>query len=214
MFHNYKGTFSIVLMAVVDAHYRFRVVDVGGFGRTSDGGTLSNSIFGQALRDGTLDLPEDTELPGAAHLGPQPYVFVGVEAFPLRKNLMRPFPGSNQPRSKRVFNYCLSRARMTVECTFGILSSQWRMYRRVIGMHPTKAVACVKASCVLHNFLRCTIRRTSWRQEASPDEGSAALQPIARVGSNFAVRQAIRVRENYSSFFNNEGAVPWQQLVP
>ncbi|KAK0132278.1 hypothetical protein N1851_023176 [Merluccius polli] len=58
LFYNYKGTFSIVLLAVVDAKYCFRVVDVGGYGRTSDGRTLVNSTFGQALRDGTLSIPE------------------------------------------------------------------------------------------------------------------------------------------------------------
>ncbi|KAK0133483.1 Protein ALP1-like [Merluccius polli] len=68
-FYNYKGTFSIVLFAVVDAYYRFRVIDVGGYGRTSDGGILSHSGFGEGLMSGTLDFPEDRELPEAGHRG-------------------------------------------------------------------------------------------------------------------------------------------------
>ncbi|KAL2096923.1 hypothetical protein ACEWY4_006130 [Coilia grayii] len=55
---NYKGTYSVVLLAVVDAEYCFRVVDVGAYGRTSDGGVLANSTFGQKLQDGTLGLPQ------------------------------------------------------------------------------------------------------------------------------------------------------------
>ena len=72
LYYNYKHTFSIVLLAVVDANLIFRMVDVGGYGRNSDGGTLSNSPFGQALRDGTLDLPEDRVIPGAEDRGPMP----------------------------------------------------------------------------------------------------------------------------------------------
>ena len=209
LFHNYKGTFSIVLLAVVDAKYCFRVVDVGSYGRTSDGGTLANSAFGQALVDGNLQLPDDAVLPGAEHLGPQPHVFVADEAFPLRRDLMRPFPGANIPLTSRVFNYRLSRARMIVENTFGILSSQWRMYRRVIGVSPDNVDACVKATCILHNYIR---RNTRSRREPVPvSEGEVSvLQDLRRVGSNNAAREAIRVRETYASYFSAEGAVPWQ----
>ncbi|KAL2080736.1 hypothetical protein ACEWY4_024529 [Coilia grayii] len=217
LFYNYKGTYSVVLLAVVDAEYCFRVVDVGAYGRTSDGGVLANSTFGQKLQDGTLGLPQDALLPGAEHLGPQPYAFVADEAFPLRRNLLRPFPG-RQSGSRRVFNYRLSHARLIVENTFGILTSQWRMYRGVIGISPLNVDACVKATCVLHNFLRRTTT-TNTRTTPAPagppaaDSDAAGLLPVTRVGSNNSTREAIRVRETFMSYFTNEGAVTWQPAV-
>ncbi|KAK0154749.1 Protein ALP1-like [Merluccius polli] len=211
-FFNYKGTFSIVLLAVVDARYCFRVVDVGGYGRTSDGGILANSAFGQALRSGTLQLPADRLLPGADHRGPQPHVFVADEAFPLRRNLMRPFPGRTLARDRRVFNYRLSRARLVVECAFGILASQWRLYRRVLEVQQDVAEGCVKATCVLHNFLRKTTPTPAVRSIA-PGGVVEPLPGLGRVAANNSGREAITVRETFAAYFSAEGSVQWQADV-
>ena len=124
LFRNYKKTFSIVLLAVVDANYIFRVVDVGGYGKSNDAATLYHSAFGEALRDGNLDLPPDAPIPGAERRGPLPHVFIADEAFPLRRDLMRPFPGKNITNPHRIFNYRLSRARLDfVFCVLNIVYS-------------------------------------------------------------------------------------------
>ena len=214
LYYNYKGTYSLVLLAVVDASYLFRVVDVGGYGRTSDSGSLRNSVFGEGLRDGTLDLPPDRAISGAEQRGPLPHVFVGDEAFPLMTHLLRPFPGRNHTIVKRVFNYRLSRARLVVECAFGILASRWRLYRRVIATSPEVAEISVKATCVLHNYLRLK-KLQRWRRrrvepDIEPSTAPEALRDAPRMGSNNATRQTIQMREAYCAFFNEEGRVAWQ----
>ena len=46
LFFNYKKYFSIILMAVVDAHLSFIDIDVGSFGKESDSNILKESSFG------------------------------------------------------------------------------------------------------------------------------------------------------------------------
>ncbi|XP_064468594.1 uncharacterized protein LOC135380913 [Ornithodoros turicata] len=109
MYHNYKDTFSIVLLAVADADYKCVVVDVGAYGKQSDGGILKHSQFGQMLDAGTLPIPGPQQLPGTTCTAP--CVFLGDEAFQLRPNFLRPFPGEGLDRDKRIFNFRSSRAR-------------------------------------------------------------------------------------------------------
>ena len=95
MFYNYKGTFSVVLMALVDADYKFTHVDIGDYGSNSDGGIFKNSKFGQAFMDNELGLLGPKTLPNWSEGGVLPHCIVADEAFPLRCDLMRPYPRTN-----------------------------------------------------------------------------------------------------------------------
>ena len=79
-FH-YKGTFSKVLMAVVDSKYKSLVVDFGHYGGESDSGIFTRSAFGQYLLEKKVPLPKVAELPSSNKCFP--YFLVDDEAFPL-----------------------------------------------------------------------------------------------------------------------------------
>lgn len=48
-FYNYKGFFSVVLMATEDADGKFIIIDVGEYGRNSNGRIYKECFFGQQL---------------------------------------------------------------------------------------------------------------------------------------------------------------------
>lgn len=88
-YYNYKGSHSVVLLALVDADYKFIAIDVSSYGRNSAGGIFSQSVIGQKLNNKTLNVPEPTPL--TENGDPQPYVIVGDEAFPLKSYSLRPY---------------------------------------------------------------------------------------------------------------------------
>lgn len=56
-YFNYKENHSMVLLAIVDANYRFPLVDFGTNGRESDGGVLQNTRFYEKLVEKNLHVP-------------------------------------------------------------------------------------------------------------------------------------------------------------
>ncbi|XP_050293303.1 uncharacterized protein LOC126733897 [Anthonomus grandis grandis] len=230
-YYNYKGTFSIVLMAVVDAKYRFLYVNVGCQGRISDGGVFKNTLFARKLNDGTLNLPAEKLLPGQQD-GTTPFVFVCDDAFPLQENLMKPFPGEHLKATfQRSFNYRLSRARRVVENAFGVMSSVFRVLRKPLLLQPTTAEIIVLTCCYLHNFLQNTktimgcyappgtydnedvstgiLVHGSWRNEP---ETSSTFMKLNRIGRK-STRAAQEVREKFAHYFSGHGRVPWQDRM-
>ena len=126
------------------------MVDIGASGRNSDGGVFSNSELGYAITNNTLDFPPPEGI-GQSNVI-LPYVFVADEAFPLRPNMMKPFPREIPGLTQRVFNYRLSRARRVVENAFGILASRFRVFRRPVIARVELVDMAVKAAVVLRNF--------------------------------------------------------------
>ena len=160
LYHNYKGTFSVNLMAIADSYYKFVIIDVGQYGSSADSGVFSRSEMGRRFFQRQLNIPPPKALPGAPNIGILPHCIVGDEAFPLRIDLMRPYPKAtkhtNLPEDKAVFNYRLSRARRIVENTFGILVQRWRLFNRRIQLDENNVVHVIKAACILYNYLTHT----------------------------------------------------------
>ncbi|KAH7942637.1 hypothetical protein HPB51_028680 [Rhipicephalus microplus] len=232
-FFNYKGTFSIVLMAVVDSSSKFVLVDIGAEGRQSDGGVFKNTKFGKALTEGQLDIPSLGQLPGTTKVAP--YAFVGDEGFQLRRDFMRPFPARLLEDERRVFNYRLSRARRCAENAFGITAARWRILLRTIQLLPKNVDYVVKAACVLHNFLAVLNEELDqildqedrfgnvvpgrWRQGIQQTSGQGHVDPcyFSLQGSqsrNFSA-DAADARTLFSAYFcSSAGEVTWQWHQP
>ena len=207
-------------MAVADADYRFTYVDVGTNGRVSDRGVFSQSSLFPSLQDGRLNLPAATKRNGTDD--DIPFFFIGDDAFPLRPDLMKPYPQRNLDQEQRIYNYHLCRSRRIIENAFGILSHRFRVFLTTIQLAPEVAEQVVLAGCVLHNLLRTqscaayvppvlvdveesshAVQTGYWRREHQ-------LIPLAATRGRNATTDAKHVRELLKAYFNSaNGSVPW-----
>ena len=117
-YFNHNRSFSAVLLALVNADYKFIFIDVGCNGRKSDGGVFCNSPFSKVLSRNTRSIPNTRYVEPGREL---PYVIVADDAFPLKNHIMKPYALHNLTIHKRVFNDHLSRA--SGECIWNIVQS-------------------------------------------------------------------------------------------
>lgn len=214
-YYNYKGYFSIVLMASADADGLFTFISVGDYGRNSDGRVVKSSGFLRALTENKLNIPPPAALTNDENNSTFPMFFVGDEAFPLIKNIMRPYPRRTLTNPKRIFNYRLSRARKSVECAFGMLVSKFRIFETQIDCEPDKVVHIVKAACVLHNFIRKHDGR--FLHVNNERDIGAIYHALPSLQQEFHGRQpttASDLRDRLCAYFvKPENALPWQNNV-
>ena len=153
LYHNYNGFFSMVLLAVCDANYRFIWYDFEQYGSSNDSGVLFNSTIGELLETNKSQIPDATALFGCAY-DPLPYFLVGDEIFPLKTYLMRPYTSSRFTEAEAIFNYRHSRARRVIENAFGILCSRWKIFLSVIHVDVKNIEKIAMACLAVHNSLK------------------------------------------------------------
>ena len=225
LFHD--DLLSTVLLAVIDADYRFTLVDVGEYPHTPS--VMANSALGKDMDNDALNIPSPPG-DGLRH------VMLGDEAFPLKDCLMRPYPGrfiANR-HNREVFNYRLNHGRKVAENTFGILMTKWRIFLQPAITDVVKVDVIVKAASVLHNFLRRRDRTSAeslpyigpddldveeggefrggaWRSQRSAE---SALRRAGCIGSNNYTRDVKALRDRFAEYLvSPEGEVPGQERV-
>ncbi|CAH1266737.1 HARBI1 [Branchiostoma lanceolatum] len=222
-YYNYKGFHSIVIMALVDAEYKFLWANVGAEGARSDAAIFQVCSLRLSLQEGTLGLPPAEPLPGDDR--DTPFFIVGDDAFPLRHWLQKPFSLRDLTHDKRVYNYRLSRARRVVENAFGILASTFRVLLTTLHVLPDNGQSVTKGYLVLHNILRT--RYPNLRNEDVDQDVDGMIVPgswrnvgvlddCQREGSTGerCTRQGRELRLYLMHYFNSQaGKVPWQEAA-
>ena len=223
-YFNYKGFYSVVLMALVDADYKFVWADIGATGSASDAQIYNSSEIKEFVEDDTIGFPAPDPLPNDYQN--VPYFFVGDDAFALRETMMKPYSLRGLDNEERIFNYRLSRARRVVENAFGILASRSQVLLTTMQHHPSTVKVVVKACIVLHNLMRMRYpglqnqqldRAENINRDFIPgawrlDRNFQDTHTVA--GSNTSTKKGKMQRNLLKHWANSDaGAVPWQDRM-
>ena len=215
LYHNYKGFFSIVMLALVDGQYKFRWVDAGTEGSCSDGQIFNASQLKRRIEDGRIGFPDPALI---IQGGPDvPYFILADDAFSLKTWLMKPYGRRMLTREERIANYRISRGSRVVENAFGILVSRFRLMRTTIELPPATVREVVFTCVVLHNILRSQYQGQPGGQQPGEDDDDDVPGDCGLIGGAAGggqdrnpAREAKRQRDYLKDYFNNEGAVAWQ----
>ena len=147
---NRKRYHSIIMQAVVDCDFLFRDVVTGWPGSVHDARVSSNFAIFMKGNDKKLfpgDLTKETNDEEVS-----PFILADP-AYPLLPWLLKGYPRNNEAqRHGKVFNHRLSRARMTVENTFGRWKGRFTRFSKRVDMKVSTLVSVTHASCILHNL--------------------------------------------------------------
>ena len=214
LYHNYKGFFSIVMLALVDGQYKFRWVDAGTEGSCSDAQIFNAGQLKRRIDDGRIRFPDPAPIiQGGRDV---PYFILADDAFALKTWLMKPYSRRMLTREERIANYRISRGRRVVENAFGILASIFRVLMTTIELPPDTVREVILTCVVLHNILRSQHQGQHGAQGPADDDddlpGAGGLLGVRAVGGHDRnpANKAKRQRDYLKDYFNNEGAVAWQ----
>ena len=221
VYHNYKGFFSIPMLALVDANYKFLWVELGGVGHMSDAQIFLQSDLYRHLEENAIARPAPCPLTADPEdTIPVPFFIVSDDAFALKEYCMKPYSRQTMKIQELIFNYRLSRARRVVENAFGLLAQRFRVLLRTCELTPEHVREVVTCCLTLHNILlnrmppgpdimdredpQRNIIPGSWREQCIwPEPPQPPMRAATHAGKT--------VRDTLTNFFGSSaGIVPWQ----
>lgn len=170
---NRKGYYSLVMQAVCDHKYIFRNINIGWPGRVHDARIFANSEIFHMGENGTLFPNWDKRVQFQGREISMPIVLLGDPAYPLKPWLMKPFSNrANLQRLQHDFNYRLSRARMTIENSFGRLKGRWKCLSKRLDVDVKFACTVIATCVVLHNICELSneLYRAEWDEDNNEDD--------------------------------------------
>ena len=212
-------------MAIAGPEYECFYANVGSNGRVSDSGIWNKTSLLQGIQDESVKLPNDEKLPNREIT---PYVFLGDDAFTLKRFMMNPFPQQGLTVERRIYNYRHSRAHRISENLFGILANRWKVFFTIINLEPKYVEDVIFTALILRNMLikrpnSVNVYRPSSFADTILEDGEIlegewrgnliadsfySLQ-VLRTGHSASV-YAKSVRDKFMDYFVNDGAVEWQ----
>ena len=144
-YYNYKGFFSLVLLALVDAEYRFLWLDCGSSGSYSDAQIFNRSLLRKKIEDGSLGFRASSTL----H-----YFLLDNDVFALMPWMVKPYSQRQLSREEKIANYRISRGMRVVENAFEIPVSCFRVLVGTMEQRPRVVRDTVFTCVVLYNMLR------------------------------------------------------------
>ena len=126
-YYNFKNFYSVLLLALVDAYFRFLWASIGATGNTRYSIYFQSTSLWEKIAKGEL-IPSKVQTIDDIEIPPQ---IIGNGAFPLHSWLMKPYEDAVLTPDKRYFNYRPSRGCIVTEGTFGNLERRfWILHKK------------------------------------------------------------------------------------
>ena len=189
--HNFKNFYSIVLMAIVDAKYRFMWASSGFPGNSHDAIIFQSTQLFQNIGENN-DLRSMSKREGTTNIYP---LIVGDSAFPFSTWLMKPYSNAILTPEQRYFNYRLSRARMVTEGAYGQLKGRWRVLLRKCECSVDTVKIMSLACVVLHNICIDLEAKAPIAWDLRFDANTQQKRPREAVRELLSMRNCRRMRD-------------------
>ena len=190
-FHNFKNFYSLVLMALVDAKYRFIWASCGLPGNSHDSVILQSTTLWQQIKEEDFIPKIGKKIKGRT----VPPLVLGDSAFPLQAWLMKPYTDATLTAEQKYFNYRLSRARMVTEGAYGQLKGRWRVLLRKCESDTEQIKIATLACIVLHNA--CIVLHNACIEygDAISKKCDLSIDPVTNgKGDRETVRELLQMR--------------------